>query len=108
MTCAISSLPARTAFGQFPAGYASRRRRQGFEVVMNVLLAFAIFTGIVWLASPQVGAKFAEVQPDSPASAAGLQPGETIAAIDGQRFQVFVGPEIVDVLRANAGEAVTL
>ena len=77
-------------------------------VVMNVLLAFAIFTGIVWLASPQVGAKFAEVQPDSPAAAAGLQAGETIAAIDGQRFQVFVGPEIVDVLRANAGEAVRL
>ena len=77
-------------------------------VVMNVLLAFVIFTGIVWLASPQVGAKFAEVQPDSPAAAAGLQPGETIAAIGGRRFQVFAGPEIVDVLRANAGNTVTL
>jgi regulator of sigma E protease len=77
-------------------------------VVMNVVLAFVIFTGIVWLASPQVGAKFEEVQPDSPAAAAGLQPGDAILAIDGQRFQVFVGPDIVDVLRANAGESVTL
>jgi regulator of sigma E protease len=77
-------------------------------VVMNVLLAFAIFTGIVWLASPQVGARFAEVQPDSPAAAAGLQPGETILAIDGQRFQTFVAPDLIDVLRANAGETVTL
>jgi regulator of sigma E protease len=77
-------------------------------VVMNVVLAFVIFTGIVWLASPQVGAKFAEVQPDSPAAAAGLQPGDAVVAIDGQRFQVFVGPDIVDVLRANAGESVTL
>ena len=77
-------------------------------VVMNVLLAFVIFTGIVWLASPQVGATFAEVQPDSPAAAAALQPGDTIVAIDGQRFQVFVGPGIVDVLRANAGESITL
>ena len=44
-------------------------------VVMNVLLAFVIFTGVVWLASPLMGVKFAEVQPDSPAAAAGLQPG---------------------------------
>jgi regulator of sigma E protease len=77
-------------------------------VVMNVLLAFVIFTGIVWLASPQVGAKFAEVQQGSPAATAGLQPGEAIVAINGERFQIFVGPEIVDVLRANAGQAVTM
>ena len=62
-------------------------------VVMNVLLAFVIFTGIVWLASPQVGAKFAEVQPDSPAAAAGLQAGDDHRGVDGERFQVFVGPE---------------
>jgi regulator of sigma E protease len=77
-------------------------------VVMNVLLAFVIFTGIVWLASPQVGAKFAEVQPDSPAAAAGLQAGDTIVAVGGERFQVFVGPDIVDVLRANAGQTITI
>jgi hypothetical protein len=40
-------------------------------VVMNVVLAFAIFTGIAWLASPFVGVRFFEVQPDSPAAAAG-------------------------------------
>jgi regulator of sigma E protease len=77
-------------------------------VVMNVLLAFAIFTGIVWLASPHVGATFDEVQPDSPAAAAGIQPGETIVAINGERFQVFVGQDIVGVLRANAGTAVAM
>ena len=77
-------------------------------VVMNVLLAFVIFTGIVWLASPQVGAKFAEVQSGSPAASAGLQPGETIVAVNGERFQVFIQPSLVDVLRANAGQSVTL
>jgi regulator of sigma E protease len=77
-------------------------------VVMNVLLAFVIFTGIVWLASPQVGAKFAEVQSGSPAASAGLQPGETIVAVNGERFQVFVQPSLVEVLRANAGQSVTL
>lgn len=77
-------------------------------VVMNVVLAFVIFAGIVWLASPLVSATVGEVQADSPAAAAGLQPGETITAINGQRFQVFVGPDIVDVLRANAGKTVQL
>ena len=77
-------------------------------VVMNILLAFVIFTGIVWLASPHVTAKFDEVQPDSPAAAAGLQPGESIVAVDGQRFQFFVGATIVEVLRANAGETVVM
>lgn len=77
-------------------------------VVMNVLLAFVIFTGIVWLASPQVGAKFAEVQAGSPAAAAGLQPGETIVAVNGDRFQFFIQPSLVEVLRANAGQSVTL
>ncbi len=77
-------------------------------VVMNIALAFAIFTGIVWLASPIVSARFDEVQPDSPAAAAGLQPGEAVAAVDGQRFQFFVGASIVEVLRENAGQTVVL
>jgi regulator of sigma E protease len=75
-------------------------------VVMNVVLAFVIFTGIVWLASPLVAATFDEVQPGSPAAAAGLQPGESIVAIDGQGFQALVPPDIVDVLRAKAGTTV--
>src|SRR4029453_7821563 len=44
-------------------------------VAMKILLAFVIFTGIAWLASPYVGLKFFEVQPNSPAATAGLQPG---------------------------------
>jgi regulator of sigma E protease len=77
-------------------------------VVMNLLLAFAIFTGIVWLASPYVSARFEEVQPDSPAAAAGLRPGEAVVAVDGQRFQFFVGATIVEMLRENAGQEVVL
>ena len=37
-------------------------------VLMNIFLAFVIFTGIAWLASPFVGVKFYEVQPGSPAA----------------------------------------
>ena len=77
-------------------------------VAMNVLLAFAIFTGIAWLASPYVGLRFHEVQPDSPAATAGLQPGEAITAIDGQRYQFITGPTALTGLRDRAGQTVQL
>jgi regulator of sigma E protease len=77
-------------------------------VAMNVVLAFVIFAGIVWLASPLVGVRFHEVQPDSPAAVAGLQPGDAIIAIDGQRYQFLVGPDILQVLRDRAGQTVEL
>jgi regulator of sigma E protease len=77
-------------------------------VVMNVFLAFAIFTGIAWLASPYVGLRFYEVQADSPAATAGLQPGEAITAIDGERYQFITGPTALTGLRDRAGETVQL
>ena len=61
-------------------------------VAMNILLAFVIFAGIAWLASPFVGVKFFEVQPGSPAAAAGLQAGEAIIAVDGEHYQFITGP----------------
>lgn len=77
-------------------------------VAMNVVLAFVIFTGIAWLASPYVGIKFFEVQPNSPAAAAGLQPGDAIIAVDGQRFQFITGPNALTDLREKAGKTVAL
>jgi regulator of sigma E protease len=77
-------------------------------VVMNVVLAFAIFAGITWLASPLTGVRFHEVQPGSPAAGAGLVPGDAVVAIDGQRFQFLVGPDILEALRARAGETIVL
>ena len=77
-------------------------------VAMNVLLAFVIFTGIAWLASPYVGLRFHEVQPDSPAATAGLQPGEAITAIDGERYQFITGPSALTGLRDRAGQTVQL
>jgi len=77
-------------------------------VLMNVLLAFVIFTGIAWLASPLVGVKFFEVQPNSPAAAAGLQPGEAIVAIDGEHYQFITGPNALTGLRDRAGKTIVL
>jgi regulator of sigma E protease len=81
-------------------------------VVMNLLLAFVIFTGIAWLATPQGGLTFAEVQAGSPAEQAGLQPNETIVAINGETFDLFPSPDAgraaIEELRALAGQPVTL
>jgi regulator of sigma E protease len=77
-------------------------------VVMNIALAFAIFTGIAWLASPYVGLTFFDVQSDSPASVAGLQPGESIVAIDGERYQFISGSNALTSLQDRAGETIVL
>ena len=77
-------------------------------VAMNVVLAFVIFTGITWLASPYVGVKFFEVQPNSPAATAGLQPGDAIIAVDGHHYQFVTGPNALADLRARAGKTVSL
>jgi regulator of sigma E protease len=77
-------------------------------VVMNIALAFVIFAGIVWLASPLAGIRFHEVEPGSPAAQAGLMPGDAIVAIDGQRYQLMTGPAIIQGLRGHAGDTVVL
>ena len=81
-------------------------------VVMNLLLAFVIFTGIAWLAAPQGGLVYAEVQAGSPAEAAGFVPNEMIVALDGTTFDLFpareAGNAAIDALLAKAGETVTL
>ena len=81
-------------------------------VGMNLLLAFVIFFGIAWLATPQGGLTFSEVQAGSPAEAAGLEAGDTIVAIDGETFDLFPSPDAgraaIAALRDKAGETVTL
>ena len=77
-------------------------------VLMNVVLAFVIFTAISWLASPYVGLRVHEVVPDSPAAAAGIESGDGLIAINGERYQFLNGPSILEGLREYPGETVTL
>lgn len=81
-------------------------------VVMNLLLAFVIFTGIAWLGAPQGGLVYTEVQAGSPAEEAGLVADEMIIALDGETFDLFpvreAGNAAIDALREKAGETVTL
>ena len=77
-------------------------------VLMNVLLAFAIFTSIALIGEPTIGMRVGTVQPDSPAAAAGLQPGDVVASVDGVYYNAFGGAFILDELRERAGKTVTL
>jgi len=77
-------------------------------VLMNLLTAFLIFTLIAWLWTPFTGLKFSEVDPNSPAEAAGLQPGDTILAVNGQQHEFFGEGSILTELQSNVGQTVTL
>ena len=77
-------------------------------VILNIVLAFVIFFGIALFASPTYGLKIAEVSPDSPASAVGLQPGDQILAIGGERLDYLSWPIPTEALRSRAGQTVPL
>ncbi len=80
-------------------------------VVMNLLLAVAIFTATAWFPGQAVQLTIGSVQTDSPAASAGLLAGESIVSIDGEYFDQFrlSGPDgIIQKLGANAGRTVVL
>jgi regulator of sigma E protease len=77
-------------------------------VLMNVAVAFILFFAIALLATPVLGIKIGEVEPASPAAAAGLQPGDEIYQVDGQRFELFGGGTVISSLRSHAGQTVTI
>ena len=76
-------------------------------VLMNLLLAFAIFTGIAWLASPYVGVSFERSsparRPPPPASSAATRSWPSTA----ERLPVLRRHDDLDDLRDQAGETVT-
>ena len=77
-------------------------------VVLNIVLAFAIFFGIAMFASPTFGLRIDEVDPASPAATIGLQPGDQILSIGGERLNYLSWPNATDALRSRAGQTVAL
>jgi regulator of sigma E protease len=77
-------------------------------VAMNVLLAFAIFTGIALYADPAVGVEVGGVQAGSPAAMAGIAKGDTIVTLNGEPHVAFSRESALVSLRAHAGETVIL
>ncbi len=77
-------------------------------VLMNLLLALAIFTGIALYGDPTVGERVVSVEPGSPAATVGLAPGDVIASVDGTYYGAFDGGSLLLDLRARPGQTVTL
>ena len=75
-------------------------------VVMNLLLAFAIFFVIFAVAMPTFNLTITEVQSASPAAAIGLAPGDRVVTLDGAPFDGFDNPGLA--LRDRAGQTVAL
>ena len=117
-----------------PRAFSNQRLRTRIVILlagvaMNFLLAWLIFSLIAGFADPVANVRIRSVQPDSPASAAGLvggvqigtapdgttplydESGDLITGIDGQRFSVFLDPTqdpALAYMRAHAGQAVVL
>jgi len=53
---------------------------------VNIVLAFLIFFFVFWTNAIQSTQQVDRVLPDSPAAAAGLQPGDQVVAVDGRSF----------------------
>ena len=77
-------------------------------VLMNLLVAFVIFTGIAMVGEPALGVTFTEVVAGSPAAGVGLLAGDTLTSIDGARYSVFEQRFPTEDLRTLAGKTVVL
>jgi regulator of sigma E protease len=78
-------------------------------VVMNLLLAVVIMIAVAWMPQRTLALEIGEVDPGSPAAAAGITAGSKLVAIDGVSYDAFDGGQaVVEDLRAKAGQTVTL
>jgi regulator of sigma E protease len=71
--------------------------------IANFLLAIVIFSGIFMLFGMQtMSPRVDDVQPNSPAAAAGFQPGDMVLSIDGQKIDSFA--DMQRIVSDSAGE----
>ncbi len=82
-------------------------------VTMNVITAFVLFFVVAWAFNPVVRPHVASVVADSPAALAGIQPGDSLASIDGRSYSlVDLGGDpwsaFMNDLAAQEGKSVTL
>jgi regulator of sigma E protease len=77
-------------------------------VVMNIVLAFVIFFGIAFVATPVVGGRIGEVEAGSPAAQAELVAGDEILQVAGERFEFFGPRNLIVALKEHAGQTIAL
>jgi len=75
--------------------------------LFNLLLALVIFCGFYMAAGVHVmTSEIGQVREDSPASRAGLQPGDVIVSVDGQATENW--PQIKEIIGVNTGQPVEI
>lgn len=73
----------------------------------NFLFAIVVFFLLAWLVgSPVPHSGIGQVLPKSPASEAGLEPGDTILSIDGEDIELF--SDLQRIVQGSPGEPLTL
>ena len=73
---------------------------------MNLLLPVAILTGILWVGIDRAATVVGNVEPASPAAAAGLLPGDKILSLDGEPIAWW--DDLDEAIRERPGESVRL
>ena len=75
---------------------------------MNILVAFLIFFAVYATGAPSQnpGTEVAQVQANTPAAAAGLRPGDRIAAVDGRRTGTFA--QVSRMISGSRGRPITV
>lgn len=73
---------------------------------MNLLLPFALFTGVLMFGEPQPDNSIGTVLPDSPAAALGLRPLDRIVGAAGEPVDTWT--DLLDVLDDHVGEPITM
>jgi regulator of sigma E protease len=77
-------------------------------VVMNLALAFVIFTVIAWNFEPVAETRVESVSEGSPAASIGLVAGDVITRVDGRTFPYFENVAPTTYMRDRAGQQVTI
>ena len=96
-----------------PRSFAAKPLRVRLAILvagvgMNIALAFVLFFLIALLATPVFGVRVGEIEPQSPAQAAGIAVGDEIFSVAGERFDLFGGRSVQQALRGHAGQAVEI
>ncbi len=110
----LASLHHRLAFGDRGRFFHDRPAWQRAVVLVagsfwHFVIAIVLFYGGLMLLPQQTGAvtnEVDEVLPDSPAAAAGLEPGDRVTAIEGVASDDFL--VLREQIRDNVGEPITL